>query len=114
MGEGLNKKALYAWNAATGKKVAKFSRNKNIIMKRLLFSAGIAFILGLFSCAQHDTNSPDTSGAVSKQQPGVGVDTTNASTGTQPATGPTDANHSNDNTNNNQQVNTGDTGTKKQ
>lgn len=83
-------------------------------MKRLFYCAGIALTLTVLSCAQHDTKSPDTSGAVSTQQPGAGVDTSNSKMGTQTTTGPTNANNSNDNTNNNKQVNTGDSSKKKQ
>lgn len=82
-------------------------------MKRLFYCAGIALmLLGFSSCAQHDTSSPDTSGTVPVNQPGAGVDTTNA--GTMNGTGNSSTNSSNDGTNNNGSVNTGDSGTKKQ
>ena len=77
-------------------------------MKRLFYSVGVALMLGFFSsCAQHDTKSPDTSGGVPVNQPGAGVDTTNA--GTNNNTGAGGNNMSNDGTNNNQTTNTGDT-----
>ena len=82
-------------------------------MKRLIYSAGFAFLLTFFSCAQHNSEKPDTSGAVPYNQPGVGVDTTSAQTKTQTTTGPTNANSSNDYSNNNKQVNTGDSSQKK-
>ena len=69
-------------------------------MKRLVLILGIA--LSVLSCAQHDTNSPDTAGT-NPQNP-------NRTTGDTMTTG-TDSggnNVNNDNTNNNQQVNTGD------
>lgn len=79
-------------------------------MKRLFFCAGFVLtILFTSGCAQHDTKSPDTSGAVPYTDPGVGVDTTtrtNAGTGA--------PNNNNDGTNNNQQVNTGDSTSNKQ
>jgi hypothetical protein len=77
-------------------------------MKRLLFCAALAVSVAFFeSCAQHDPQSPDTSGNVPRTEPGAGVDTSNATT--QPNTGGA-PNSSNDGTNNNQQLNTGDTG----
>lgn len=80
-------------------------------MKRLFFSAALAAGMLVYTgCAQHDPNSPDTSGNAPKDQPGVGVDTSSATT--QPNTGGA-PNSSNDGTNNNQQLNTGDTGTQK-
>jgi hypothetical protein len=76
-------------------------------MKRLFYSAGIFLTLSIFgSCAQHDTKSPDTSGALPNTQPGAGVDTTQAG---QTTGGNTGTNMNNDGTNNNQQTNTGDT-----
>lgn len=53
-------------------------------MKRLLYGAGIFFSLTFFgSCAQHDPESPDTSGAVPYGEAAgrntTGVDTTNTS-----------------------------------
>jgi hypothetical protein len=57
-------------------------------MKRLLYSSALVFLISFFSsCAQHDPNSPDTSGAVPYDKPGVGVDTTN--TGNQATTNDT-------------------------
>lgn len=80
-------------------------------MKRLFLCAGLVLSLTILnSCAQHDPNSPDTSGNLPKDKPGAGIDTSQVSTqnnGSNP-------NGSNDGTNNNQQVTTGDTGTKKQ
>lgn len=78
-------------------------------MKRFFLCAGLALTMTFFTrCAQHDTKSPDTSGSFSKDQPGVGVDTSNVGIQNN------GNNASNDGTNNNQQINTGDTGTKKQ
>ena len=80
-------------------------------MKRLFYSAGIIITLGLLgSCAQHDSQSPDTSGAAPYDQPGVGVDTTNA--GTTNAAGRPNA--SNDGTNNNGNLSTADSSLNRQ
>lgn len=81
-------------------------------MKRLFLSAALATSIFIFTgCAQHDPTSPDSGGAVPKDQPGAGVDTSSVSN--QPNTGGA-ANGSNDGTNNNQQMNTGDTAKQKQ
>ncbi len=81
-------------------------------MKKTLYCAGIALTLSFFSCAQHDTKSPDTSGTVPYNQPGVGVDTSNAGRTNNAGAGA--PNHNNDGAINNQQVNTGDTSTGRQ
>lgn len=79
-------------------------------MKRLFLTAGIAVTIGFFSsCAQHDTNSPDTAGSEPYNKPGVGVDTSGVRSGA----GGAAPNHSNDGINNNQQVNTGDSSNKR-
>ena len=45
-------------------------------MKRLLYGSALLMTMSfLASCAQHDPNSPDTSGAMPRNTPGVGVDT---------------------------------------
>jgi hypothetical protein len=80
-------------------------------MKRLFFYAGFALTAAFFSsCAQHDAKSPDTSGGVPYNQPGVGVDTTNAEATNNTST----PNNNNDGSNNNQAVNTGDSNSRKQ
>ncbi|MDQ3276682.1 MAG: hypothetical protein M3Q06_00035 [Bacteroidota bacterium] len=80
-------------------------------MKRLFYCSVLAVTMSVFnSCAQHDPNSPDTSGAMPKNQPGVGVDTTTMSTPNSTAA----PNMSNDHSNNNQQVNTADSTQNKQ
>ena len=65
---------------SSGKKVVKTVLNKYNFMKRLLYGAGIILSLGFFgSCAQHDTESPDTSGAMpygeTQGRNSTGVDT---------------------------------------
>lgn len=93
-------------------------------MKRLFYSAGIVLTLSFFgSCAQHDPNSPDTSGAVpygsSEGGNRVGVDTitTGLPTGTGAAGGTNSANApnmNNDQTNATKQSSTFDSVDKKQ
>ncbi|HEY1021382.1 MAG TPA: hypothetical protein VGE06_03680 [Flavisolibacter sp.] len=52
-------------------------------MKRLLYGSVLWMTIGLFtSCAQHDPNSPDTSGAMPSDHPNVGVDTVSSQYGT--------------------------------
>ncbi|RYZ61797.1 MAG: hypothetical protein EOO14_04040 [Chitinophagaceae bacterium] len=50
-------------------------------MKRLLYGSALLLTISFFtSCAQHDPDSPDTSGAMPRNSPGVGVDTIGAGT----------------------------------
>lgn len=52
-------------------------------MKRLFYASAVLLTMSFFtSCAQHDPNSPDTSGAVPKDNPNVGVDTVSSQYGT--------------------------------
>ena len=44
----------------TGRKVELLYGRKKVVMKRMVLIAAIAFSVA--SCAQHDTNTPDTSG----------------------------------------------------
>jgi hypothetical protein len=82
-----------------------------INMKRLFYCAGLVLTICIFeSCAQHDTTSPDTSGNVPVNQPGAGVDTSGAT----PPNTTAPPNTANDMSNNNQQINTGDSSQKKQ
>lgn len=90
-------------------------------MKRLFYSAGIVLALSFFgSCAQHDPNSPDTSGAVpygeGEGRNRVGVDTvgTGVSGGTGGAGGTNAPNMNNDGTNTTKQSSTFDSVEKRQ
>jgi hypothetical protein len=90
----------------------EFYLAKHKRMKRLFLCAGLALATTVLSnCAQHDPTSPATSGGVPKDQPGAGIDTSDATLQSNTGGAP---NSSNDGTNNNQQINTGDTGTKQQ
>lgn len=52
-------------------------------MKRLLYGSALLLATSFFTgCAQQDTNSPDTSGAMPNNRPDVGVDTIGSQTGT--------------------------------
>ena len=86
-------------------------------MKRMVLVAGIA--LSIFSCAQHDPNSPATSGTdpqnPNRSQPVTTGDTAN-NTGNSNNNLPGSTgggNMNNDHSNNNQQVNTADSSTNK-
>src|SRR5688572_4798380 len=61
---------------ASGKKVELVQRRKIIFMKRLLYGSALLLAMSFVTgCAQHDPDSPDTSGAMPRNTPGVGVDT---------------------------------------
>ncbi|NTS40517.1 hypothetical protein HRG84_06335 [Flavisolibacter sp. BT320] len=50
-------------------------------MKRLFYGSALLLSLSFATgCAQHDPDSPDTSGAMPRNSPGVGVDTIGAGT----------------------------------
>lgn len=50
-------------------------------MKRLLYGSALLMTISFFTgCAQHDPDSPDTSGAMPRNSPGVGVDTVGSGT----------------------------------
>ena len=59
-------------------------------MKRLFYRSALFLAMSFFvGCAQHDPDSPDTSGAVPKDNPNVGVDTVSSQYGTGEQTMPT-------------------------
>lgn len=83
-------------------------------MKRLLYGAGIVLSLGfLGSCAQHDTESPDTSGAMPYGESAGGNSTGVDTTVTQYA-GDSVPNMNNDHSNATQQSSTFDSVEKRQ
>lgn len=99
---------------SSGKKVVKALLNKNHFMKRLLYGTGIVLSLGfLGSCAQHDTESPDTSGAVPYGE-ASGRNTTGVDTFTNPYPNDTLPNMNNDGTNATKQSSTFDSVEKRQ
>lgn len=52
-------------------------------MKRLFYGSALLLAMSVYvGCAQHDPNSPDTSGAVPSDNPNVGVDTVSSQYGT--------------------------------
>ncbi|HEV7331388.1 MAG TPA: hypothetical protein VGN63_10145 [Flavisolibacter sp.] len=72
-------------------------------MKRLIYGSALLLTMGFISsCDQHDTSSPDTSGAMPYNNPNVGVDTISV----QNRTG--SPNMSNDNSNKDQGISTTD------